>query len=69
MLFRSKLGAQFAEDEVERVEDGGPGAPKRVICAGETYEARALILAMRQTGLTKEEALQWVETLWEEEET
>ena len=32
-------------------------------------DARALILAMRQTGLTKEEALQWVETLWEEEET
>lgn len=32
-------------------------------------DARALILAMRQTGLTKEEALQWVEILWEEEET
>ena len=54
-----KLGAQFAEDEVERVEDGGPGAPKRVICAGETYEARALILATgavhRKLGIPGEE--------------
>ena len=56
-----KLGAQFAEDEVERVEDGGPGAPKRVICAGETYEARALILATgavhRKLGIPGEEEL------------
>ena len=37
------LGAQFAEDEVVRIEDTGEF--KRVVCAHETYEARAVILA------------------------
>ena len=37
------LGAQFAEDEEVRIEDTGEF--KRVVCAHETYEARAVILA------------------------
>ncbi len=37
------LGAQFAEDEVIRIED--EGSFKRVVCGHETYEARAVILA------------------------
>ena len=37
------LGAQFAEDEVVRIEDTGEF--KRVVCAHATYEARAVILA------------------------
>lgn len=40
-----RLGARFAEDEVLSIEDGGRGAVKRVVCQGDTYEARALILA------------------------
>lgn len=39
------LGAAFAEDEVFKIEDGGDGGLKRVICDKETYEAGALILA------------------------
>ena len=39
------LGAVFAEDEVFKIEDGGDGGLKRVICDKETYEAKALILA------------------------
>lgn len=37
------LGAQFAEDEVIRIED--EDSVKRVVCGHETYEARAVILA------------------------
>lgn len=37
------LGAQFAEDEVLRIEDAGN--VKRIICEHETYEAKAVILA------------------------
>ncbi len=39
------LGAVFAEDEVFKIEDGGDGGLKRVVCDKETYEAKALILA------------------------
>ena len=38
-----QLGAEFAEDDVVRIED--QGNIKRVVCEHETYEARALILA------------------------
>lgn len=37
------LGAQFAEDEVIRIEEGGN--VKRIVCEHETYEAKAVILA------------------------
>ena len=40
-----RLGARFVEDEVLKIEDGGRGAVKSVVCQGNTYEARALILA------------------------
>lgn len=53
------LGAQFAEDEVVRIEDAGES--KRVVCAHETYEARAVILATgashRKLGVPGEEEL------------
>lgn len=53
------LGAVFAEDEVLRIEDEGD--VKRVVCTGETYEARALILATgahhRKLGVPGEEEL------------
>ena len=39
------LGAEFAEDDVQKIEDEGKGGLKRVVCANETYEARALIVA------------------------
>ena len=40
-----KLGAEFKEDEVLRVEDEGAGKPKRVVGSQGVYEARSLILA------------------------
>ena len=53
------LGAQFAEDEVIRIED--EGAVKRIVCGHETYEARAVILATgashRKLGVPGEEEL------------
>lgn len=56
-----QLGAEFAEDDVVRIEDEGRGKPKRVVCAHETYEARALILATgavhRKLGVPGEEEL------------
>lgn len=56
-----RLGARFAEDEVLSIEDGGRGAVKRVVCQGDTYEARALILATgavhRKLGVPGEEEL------------
>ena len=56
-----RLGAQFAEDEVLNIEDGGRGAVKGVVCQGNTYEARALILATgavhRKQGVPGEEEL------------
>ena len=56
-----RLGAQFAEDEVLNIEDGGRGAVKSVVCQGNTYEARALILATgavhRKLGVPGEEEL------------
>lgn len=56
-----RLGARFAEDEVEKIEDEGEGGIKRVIGLGETYEARALILATgavhRKLGVPGEEEL------------
>lgn len=56
-----QLGAEFAEDEVEKIEDEGEGGIKRVICAQDTYQARALILATgavhRKLGVPGEEEL------------
>lgn len=56
-----QLGAEFAEDDVVRIEDEGKGKNKRVVCAHETYEARALILATgavhRKLGVPGEEEL------------
>ncbi len=56
-----RLGARFAEDEVLSIEDGGRGAVKCVVCQGDTYEARALILATgavhRKLGVPGEEEL------------
>lgn len=53
------LGAQFAEDEVIRIEDDG--GIKRVICDHETYEARAVIISTgashRKLGVAGEEEL------------
>lgn len=40
-----KLGAQFKEDTVLKIEDKGPKEAKMVIGMNETYEARTLILA------------------------
>lgn len=40
-----RLGARFVEDEVLNIQDGGKGAIKGVVCQGNTYEARSLILA------------------------
>lgn len=55
------LGAEFAEDEVVSVEDGGKGEIKRVVCAKNTYEARTLVLATgavhRKLGVPGEEEL------------
>ena len=54
-----QLGAEFAEDDVVRIED--QGNIKRVVCEHETYEARALILATgavhRKLGIPGEEEL------------
>ena len=54
-----RLGARFVEDEVLKIEDGGRGAVKSVVCQGNTYEARALILATgavhRKLGVPGEE--------------
>ena len=56
-----RLGARFVEDEVLKIEDGGRGAVKSVVCQGNTYEARALILATgavhRKLGVPGEEEL------------
>ena len=54
-----KLGAQFQEDQVLKVEDDGPDGTKRVVCVDGTYEAKALILATgavhRKLGIPGEE--------------
>ena len=54
-----KLGAQFQEDQVLKVEDDGPDGTKRVVCVNGTYEANALILATgavhRKLGIPGEE--------------
>lgn len=56
-----QLGAEFAEDDVVRIEDEGEGGVKRVVCGHETYESRALILATgavhRKLGIPGEEEL------------
>ena len=56
-----RLGARFVEDEVLNIQDGGKGAFKRVVCQGNTYEARSLILATgavhRKLGVPGEEEL------------
>ena len=56
-----RLGARFVEDEVLKIEDGGRGAVKSVVCQVNTYEARALILATgavhRKLGVPGEEEL------------
>lgn len=56
-----RLGARFVEDEVLKIEDGGRGTVKSVVCQGNTYEARALILATgavhRKLGVPGEEEL------------
>lgn len=55
------LGAEFAEDDVQRIENEGQGGIKRVVCANETYETRALIIATgavhRKLGVPGEEEL------------
>lgn len=55
------LGAEFAEDDVQKIENEGAGGIKRVVCANETYEARALIIATgavhRKLGVPGEEEL------------
>ena len=49
------------EDEVLNIQDGGKGAIKGVVCQGNTYEARSLILATgavhRKLGVPGEEEL------------
>lgn len=54
-----KLGAQFQEDQVLKVEDDGSDGTKRVVCVNGTYEAKALILATgavhRKLGIPGEE--------------
>lgn len=56
-----RLGAKFAEDEAERIEDEGENGVKRVVGRGNTYEARTLILATgavhRKLGIPGEEEL------------
>ena len=56
-----RLGARFVEDEVLNIQDGGNGAIKGVVCQGNTYEARSLILATgavhRKLGVPGEEEL------------
>lgn len=56
-----RLGARFVEDEVLKIQDGGRGAVKSVVCQENTYEARALILATgavhRKLGVPGEEEL------------
>ena len=56
-----RLGARFVEDEVLNIQDGGKGAIKGVVCQGNTYEARSLILATgavhRKLGVPGEEEL------------
>ena len=56
-----RLGARFVEDEVLNIQDGGKGAIKGVVCRGNTYEARSLILATgavhRKLGVPGEEEL------------
>ena len=56
-----RLGARFVEDEVLNIQDGGKGAIKGVVCQGNTYEARSLILATgavhRKRGVPGEEEL------------
>ena len=56
-----RLGARFVEDEVLNIQDGGKGAIKGVVCQGNTYEARSLILATgavhRKVGVPGEEEL------------
>ena len=56
-----RLGARFVEDEVLNIQDGGKGAIKGVVCQGNTYEARSLILATgavhRKLGVPGEEKL------------
>lgn len=53
------LGAQFIEENVEKIEDKGDY--KLVICSGETFEAKTLILATgaihRKLGVPGEEEL------------
>ena len=57
------LGIKFrvVEDEVLNIQDGGKGAIKGVVCQGNTYEARSLILATgavhRKLGVPGEEEL------------
>lgn len=54
-----RLGAQFVEDEVLRIEDAGEGKVKKVIGSQKEYEARALVLATgaihRKLGIPGEE--------------
>lgn len=56
-----RLGARFVEDEVLNIQDGGKGAIKGVVCQGNSYEARSLILATgavhRKLGVPGEEEL------------
>ena len=56
-----RLGARFVEDEVLNIQDGGKGTIKGVVCQGNTYEARSLILATgavhRKLGVPGEEEL------------
>ena len=56
-----RLGARFVEDEVLNIQDGGKGAIKGVVCQGNTYEARSLILATgavhRKLGVPGEDEL------------
>ena len=62
MKFREhadSLGAEFVEDEVIRIEADGP--VKRVVCAGDTYETKTVIIATgashRKLGIPGEEEL------------
>ena len=62
MKFREhadSLGAEFVEDEVVRVETDGAG--KKVVCTGNTYETKTVIIATgashRKLGVPGEEEL------------
>ncbi len=62
MKFREhadKLGAEFVEDEVFRIET--EGKTKKVVCAGSTYETKTVIIATgaghRKLGVPGEEEL------------